>query len=73
MRASGTLGNGLIKTIQGGSELYCLARGCEYSVMVTEEKIESFVFMPLTFTNGQILKVDYYMQLLEEAEIGELV
>ena len=56
MEASGTIGNGLIKTINSENEYFCLKPECFYMVKIKLKDISSIIFLPSTFNNGSTIK-----------------
>ena len=52
MEASGTIGNGLIKTINLNSNFFAQFLDSYYTVMVKLKGIKDIVFLPSIFKNG---------------------
>lgn len=73
IQASGSLGNGLIKTISSKNPHFCIEDTCKYYVSVYVENVHFISFMPTIFANGSTLKFDHYMFLIEELEVGEMI
>jgi hypothetical protein len=71
IQASGSLGNGLIKTLGPSNTYYCLRETCKYYVSIYVDNISFVTFMPTIFANGSTLKFQQFMFLIEELEINE--
>lgn len=73
MSASGTIGSGLIKTINSQSEHFCIKQDCFYFVLIRVRNIQEILFLPSTFDNGATIKFHKKLELLEEIEPEELI
>jgi len=73
MRASGSLGTGLIKSLAPSSEHYCFKEDCVYYVTIATNGITFINFFPSVFANGSVLKFNHYLFLVEEIEPHEKI
>lgn len=71
--ASGTLGDGLIKTINSKSEFFCTKLECNYHVKLQVYKIDELVFLPSIFDNGSTIEISEKLSMIEELEVNEIV
>ena len=61
MKASGSLGYGLIKTVSETNEFYCSGEDCDYSVSIECLGVEHFNFFPTILPNGSELKFNNFL------------
>lgn len=73
MIASGTIGDGLIKTINSSKEFFCQEKNCFYSVKIRVNQINEVVFLPSIFDNGSEIDVKRKLDLVEELEVKEVL
>lgn len=73
MQASGSLGNGLVKTVSEKNPFYCIKEGCEYYVTLLVLGIREISFFPTIFANGETISFHNNMFLIEELEPNEVV
>ena len=73
MQASGSLGNGLVKTVSDKNPYYCIEEGCEYYVTLNVLGIREISFFPTIFANGETISFHNNMFLIEELEPNEVV
>ena len=73
MKASGTVGSGLIKTISKNNQYYCIEENCEYKVAIDVSGVDFIFFFPTVIPNEMEIKFHNYLYLLEEVEAGETV
>ena len=71
MKASGSMGYGLIKTISNSNKFYCLEDNCTYYVTIILEGVNFFNFFPTILPNGSELKFNNFLQIIEELEKNE--
>lgn len=72
-RASGTCGNGLIKTISRQSPLFCQTANCSFYVTAETANVDSFVFSATYLRNNSVLSFEDSLSLLEELSEDEEV
>ena len=71
MRATGNMGDGLIKTISQTTGDACKHIDCNYQVSIYTNKISQFLFFPVVFANGSEIKLDDNIVVIEELESSE--
>jgi hypothetical protein len=73
MKASGSLGTGLIKTLSPGRPYYCFQQECVYHVTISTSGLDYVTFFPTVFANDSVLKFQRYLYLIEEIEPHEKI
>ena len=73
MRASGSLGYGLIKTLSPSDVHYCTKPSCTYFVTLKLKDIQSCNFFPTVFANGSEINFNSSLSLIEELNPNETV
>lgn len=73
LKASGSLGTGLIKTLAPGSPHYCFQADCLYYVTIMTNGLDHVTFFPTVFANDSVLKFHHYLLLIEEIEPHEKI
>ncbi len=70
-KASGSLGNGLIKTLRKTNPFFCSTVPCQYSVSVVTEGVKELVFYVAELANNATLAFNESLVMTEEIEPGE--
>ena len=73
VKASGSLGYGLIKTISQTNTYYCIDEDCEYRVTLYVDNLNYLYFFPTIFPNNSDLHFNNFLYLIEELENNEVV
>lgn len=73
MKASGSFGYGLIKTIPAKDKHFCADHSCEYYVTLKIKNIKSCNFLPTVFDNDSVINFNANLTLIEELETTEKI
>lgn len=73
MIASGTTGDGLIKTLNTGHPYFCTHYPCVYSAEIQVRNIKEIVFLPSVFDNESTITIKNNLEIQEELEANEVV
>ena len=73
LKASGSLGYGLIRSLSSDNPYYCVSDNCDYYVTIYVYNVEHIYFFPTIFANDSEINFNTYLFLIEEVEPRELV
>lgn len=73
IKASGSLGYGLIKTLSYKDKYFCAQADCTYYVTLKVKNIKMCNFFPTVFANGAEIRFSHAMSMIEELEVGEVI
>lgn len=73
MKASGSIGYGLIKTLSPKDSNYCADPSCNYYVTLKIHNVKNINFFPTIFDNNSEIKFHAMLSLLEELEPADVV
>ena len=68
MFASGTIGGGLIKTVNSANPFFCLNNECFYNVWINLNNIDRIIFLASLFDNGALIEFKKSLEIVEELE-----
>lgn len=73
MKATGSIGDGLMKTFSQKTNDACKTKTCNYQVSIYAKNIKEFIFFPVLFANDSEIRVEDDITVIEELENGEIV